>query len=308
MIIGKHRKEKIRQNITDNLTLCRLQGDLLAVEAAIRDHAPRSAPTDDPNRVRRFINGIINEITNAAKSISVRDLDAEREMAKEAIKSFLATHNEKELALAKNTDELRSYIDKKLFKNDKDGIGRLSFALVFAIDERNQEYRFPRESLEVVSEVLFDDPKRLGKVYALYRNNYEKLQKPFGSDFENGFGLGTSLGGALALSLLPASVTGVVSLISYVVNKRAASEAFANMSPSETSATLAFRLTIIEAAEDIGEKKMKEMIDALLEDIGNIRSDAEYKWYVEGDNIDECRQRIETCDLALARLGKIVGV
>ena len=26
MIIGKHRKEKIRQNITDNLTLCRLQG------------------------------------------------------------------------------------------------------------------------------------------------------------------------------------------------------------------------------------------------------------------------------------------
>lgn len=308
MIIGKHRKEKIRQNITDNLTLCRLQGDLLAVEAAIRDHAPRSAPMDDQNCVRRFINGILNEITNAAKSISVRDLDAEREMAKEAIKSFLATHNEKELALAKNTDELRRYIDKKLFKNDKDGIGRLSFALVFAIDERNQEYRFPKESLEVVSEVLFDDPKRLGKIYALYKNNYEKLQKPFGSDFESGFGLGTSLGGALALSLLPASVTGVVSLISYVINKKVASDAFANMSPRETSATLAFRLTIIEAAENISEKKLKEMIDALLEDIGNIRSDAEYKWYVEGDGIPECRERIETCELALARLGKIVGV
>ena len=43
MIFGKKKKEKIRQNIIDNLTLCRLQGDLLAVEAAIRDNAPKTA-------------------------------------------------------------------------------------------------------------------------------------------------------------------------------------------------------------------------------------------------------------------------
>jgi hypothetical protein len=239
--------------------------------------------------------------------MNVRELSVDKAAAEEAIKEFRKAHDEKELALAKNTDELRKYIDKKLFKNDKDGIGRLSFALVFAIDERNQEYQFPRESLEVVSEVLFDNPKTLGSVYALYKNNYEKLQKPFGSDFEVGFGLGTGLGGALALSLLPASVTGVVSLISYVMNKRAASAAFANMSPNETNAMLAFNLTLIEATNELSEKKRKEMIDELLESINNIRSDAEYKWLVEKEGIPECQEKIAVCDRAIARLGKIVG-
>ena len=52
-------KEINKQNIIDNLKLCRLEGDLLAVEAAIRDNAPKSAPTaEDGNTLKRIMNGM----------------------------------------------------------------------------------------------------------------------------------------------------------------------------------------------------------------------------------------------------------
>lgn len=306
-MIFKRKREKVKEIIMNNLTYCRLKGDLLAVEASIRDSAPRTV-YEDGSAVKRFINGIINEINNAARTLTVHELSVDKARAERALASFRACHSEKELALSENTEELKRYINKKLFKNDKDGLRRIAFALVFAIDERNQEYQCPEDSLEVVSEILFDDPKRLGHIYSLYKRNYTKILKPFPGDFESGMGLGTGLGGALAMSLLPMSVTGLLAIVGYVLNKRANNAAFANMSPSELNASLAFRLTVLEAATELSDKKRKEMIDELLEHVGNVRADAEYRWFVEGDNIPECREKIETCDLTLARLGKILGV
>ena len=307
MIFGKRKREKIRQNIIDNLTLCRLNGDLLAIEAAIRDNAPTAA-SDEGGIVKKFITGIFSDISNAAKAYNVRELSVKKEEAKEAIASFRASHSASDLKISENTDEFRKYIDKHLFKKDKDGLGRVAFALVFAIDERNQSYKFPEESLEVVSEIIFDDSKKLGKLYNAYKTNFEKIQKPLVGDFGRGFGLGSSLGGILVRSMLPFGVTVFATVVGHYINKRIAQEAFSTMSAGETNSTLAFRLTLIEAAVDLPEKKQKEMIDDLLTDIGNIRSDAEYRWYVEQENIPVCQEKIETCDLALARLAKILGI
>ena len=307
MIFGKRKREKIRQNIIDNLTYCRLQGDLLAIEAAIRDNAPSETRTEG-GLVRRFISGIFNELNNAARTFNVRELSADKEKARNALAAFRAAHRESDLKISEDLESFKKYINKHLFKNDKDGSGRLAFALVFAIDERNQSYRFPEESLEVVSEILFDDNARLGQLYNAYKNNFEKIQKPIVGDFERGFGLGSSLGGILVRSMLPLGVTVFATVAGHYINKKIAHEAFKTMSPGETNSTLAFRLTLIEKMPDLTEKKKKEMIDELLSDIGNIRADAEYKWYVENDNIPECREKIETCDLALARLAKILGI
>ena len=308
MIFNKRKKEKIRQNIIDNLTLCRLEGDLLAVEAAIRDNAPKAEPEVEGNRIKKFVAGLVNDLSNTVRAATVRELSVDKEKAKAAITAFSASHVDSNLDLCKNPDEFKAYIAKNLFKNDKNGLGRLSFALMFAIDERNLEYQCPDESLEVVSEILFDDPKKLGRLYRSYRTNYMKIQKPFPDELESAIGVGTGIGGALALSVMPLFVTGTVAVLGHLLNRKAALDSFASMSTTETHAMLAFRLTLIEYAGELGEGKRKEMTDAMLEEVGNIRSDAEYKWYVEGVNIPECREKIEVCNLTLARLAKILGV
>ena len=56
------------------------------------------------------------------------------------------------------------------------------------------------------------------------------------------------------------------------------------------------------------EGKKKEMVDELLTRVSNIRSDAEYKWYVEGLDVPECKGKIELCDMTLKRLGQILGI
>lgn len=307
MIFGKRKKEYIKQNILDNLTLCRLEGDLLAVEAAIRDNAPKTYETEG-GRFKKFVNEIMTEIGNMARSVNVRELSVDKEKARKAVQIFRASHSEKELELSKNTDEFKKYIEKNLFKNDKDGLKRLSFALFFAIDERNHEYQCPEESLEVVSEIIFDDPKKLGRLYSCYKNNFEKISKQFPDNIDSALGIGTGIGGALAMSLIPFCVTGAVALMGYILNKKSVNDALKNMSPCETNSVLAFKLTLIEVSKELGEEKRKEMTDALLVEIGGIRSDAEYKWYVEGINIPECREKINTCELALSRLAKILGV
>ena len=288
----------------DNLTLCRLKGDLFAVEANVRETAYKATPSDDGSRVKKFINGILNEITNATKSFTAeKESNYDKDRAQNAIKSFRLAYDPKDLAISEKPEEFKKYMDKHLFKKDTDGLGRISFALVFAIDERNHEYQCPEESLEVVSEMIFDDAKRLGKLYSIYKNNYVKLQSTFPTDLESG--IGASIGSVL--NKLPASMAGMLSRVGMAINQKATNKALSNMSANETNSLLAFRLTLIEVTKDLSEQRRKELINDMLEYMGNIRSDAEYRWYVEKDNIPDCRDKIESCDLALARLGKIVG-
>lgn len=302
MTFGKRKKEKIRQNIVDNLTLCRLEGDLMAVEAAIRDNAPKAA-NEEGGAFRKFVNGVITEINNSIRRMNTQELSVDRAKAQNALEAFRASHSEKELELSKDLEKFRKYIDKKLFKKDRDGLAKLSFALIFALDERNQEYQCPEESLEVVSEILFDDPKKLGRLYSHYKSNYEKIHERWPSEPDGLKGVGM----ALALALLPVCVSGVIALVGYIMHRKATREALKNMTPSETNATLAFYLTLVDEMKD-NEKIRREMVDELLKKIDNIRSDAEYTWYVEGVNIPEAKKKVELCDLATKRLGQILGV
>ena len=304
MIFGKRRRERIKQNITDNLTLCRLEGDLLAVEAAIRDNAPRTSP-EEGGPIKRFINNVINDLNNSVRRFNTQELSVDRAKAQNALKAFRSEHSTKDFEISEDVEGFRKYIDKHLFKKDNDGVARLCYALIFALEDKEREYQCPEESLEVVSEILFNDPKRLGILYSRYRKNYEALYKNQPNEFEIGLNLGSGLGSLLALSVLPVCVTGLVTLISYARNKRAAAQAFKNLSPSETNATLAFYLTLIEEISD--EEKRREMIDELLKKVDNIRADAEYKWYVEGEDIPDCKTKIEACELTLKRLGHILG-
>jgi hypothetical protein len=115
-------------------------------------------------------------------------------------------------------------------------------------------------------------------------------------------------GGALAMSLLPAGVSGILSFIGHIRKKRAANIALKNMSPSETKAAFAYALTLIEVTKDLAENERKQMIDEFLNSVDNARADAEYKWFAERESIPDCRDKIAVCDRAIERLSKILGV
>ena len=307
MIFGKRKKEKIRQLVIDNLTLCRLEGDRLAIEAQIRDNQPKSAPSPEGSVLKRFFESVKNEIGNSIKRINVQELSSRRDKAEKAISEFRATHNERDLVLASNPEKLREYINEKLFKKDTDGQERLAFALMFAIDERERTYQCPEESLSVVSEILFDDYKLLGKLYKSFGRNYSGIRKRSLADIEDGLALGAEICSGFIRSIISFDVGGVLSCVTRVRRKGAINASLTEFTPGELSVTFAFRLTLIESATD-DESVRKRTVDELLEKIDNVRADAEYRWYVEGIDIAECREKIETCDLTLERLGKILGV
>ena len=307
MIFGKRKREKIKRNIIDNLTYCRLQGDLYAVEASIRDNAPKEKK-EEGGVIRKFVNEIINEFTNAAKRVITRELTVDKEKAKTALEKFRTEHKDTDLSISQDTEKFRKYIDKHLFSKDTNGLKKISFALSFAIDERNQSYQCPEESLEVVSEILFDDHKKLGTLYSKYKNNYIEISKTEPTEFKLGFNLGMGIGGVLAMSLLPIGVGGIFAFVDSIRSKRAASNALKNMSPDEANAAFAYALTLIEVTRELDGKERKRMIDELLSSVDNARSDAEYKWFAEMDNIPDCKEKIAICDNAIKRLSIILGV
>lgn len=303
MIFGKRKREKIRQNIIDNLTLCRLEADLYAVEAAIRDNEPKAA-NDEGGCVKRFINGIINDINNTARRFATRELSVDREKARKALSDFRAQHSAKEFDISRNAEEFSKYIDKNMFKKDKYGIDKLTFALIFAIDTRDIEYQCPEESLEVVSEILFGDSKRLGKLYNSYKNNYYAVKKG-----KHGVGDGESEGNdATGGSYGLFTKEGFVGYVKHLLFRKSEILSLKCLTPSETEGAFALYLTLIEHNKRIGDEKLKEMINELLERVDNLRADAEYKWYVEGVNVPECRRVIKSADHTVERLGKILGI
>ena len=83
----KKKSARIKQRIIDNLTLCRLQGDLYAVEASIRDNVPR-APKEEINTVKKFLNGLRAEIDNTIKRFNTIELSIDKEYAKKLAKQM----------------------------------------------------------------------------------------------------------------------------------------------------------------------------------------------------------------------------
>ena len=311
----KRKRNRIRQTIITNLTYARMQGDLLAIEAAIRDNDAKAKEEErtaaesmqEMTLWQKFWNGVKAEYRNSLKRISAIELADKRERATRDLDAFKSAHSEKELRLGADPEALKKYMEKMLFKKDGDGRDRLAFALIYAIDDKHA-YQFPAESLEFVSEIFFDDPKRLGALYSKFTENYVALNKSCYTEFERGLGVGIGLGGLATFSILPAAVSGAVALIRYICGEVNARESCEKLTAGEAYTTLAFGLTLIEASiGKASDETVRDMIDEQLEHIDSIRADAEYTWTAERNSVDECRERIAACDRAFKRLTEIIG-
>lgn len=309
----KRRKQRIRETVMTSLAFARMQADLYAIEAAIRDNAIKAAEESESDTgaektpisvVRKFWSTLKTEINNSLKKISAPELEAKKGRAQAALTAFKEAHAEKDLALGNDPEALKEYIDKHLFKRDSDGRDRLTFALMYAIDDKHG-YECPEESLEVVSEILFGNHKRLGVLYSQFRRNFVALNRICPSEFERGLLLGSLASG----SPITAVVSGTVALMYYIVGGARAKASYDKLSAVEAYTSLAFGLTLIEATKDnVSADTLKAMVDEQLGHISSIRADAQYVWTVEGERISECRDKIEACDRAYTRLNEILGV
>ena len=307
------RKEKLQEMVLSALTYCRLQGDMYALEAEIAEKtaAPTVAAKEEKNGLKKLWNSLTAEFKKEVNREEARDLTAERAAAAAAFAEFKGSCPKKVVELAENPEKLKKFLDKKLFKRDRYGLKRMQFALAAVIgDER--KYLRDTDSLEMASEIWFDDCKKWGELYASYGVNCQKLaEKPKtqqGADLEAGVLVGLGVFSLLALSPLGLGLTGL-GVLNRACREYSGKKTAQAVTRSEQVAFLAMKLTLLEKGRAVmDEVAFKAEVDEFLKWLGGLRADAEYGWLVEKMDAPACIAKIQTCDLCLERLAELLGV
>lgn len=176
------------------------------------------------------------------------------------------------------------------------------------------EYEYPEISLRPVSELLFDDPEYMGKLYLALWKNFCALGELEQSEDSVAFGFGENI------AELKENVAELLSFFSKKGKKsfsgviqrwaqRRLKVGAVELSENTLRTVLAAKLTLIEKlGVDVPELERKHLIDECLTEIHTIRADAEYEWLAERLDVPENLQKITLCELCVNRLAEIVGV
>lgn len=89
-------------------------------------------------------------------------------------------------------------------------------------------------------------------------------------------------------------------------DEKAYKEALRAMKPSDLSATLAIKLTLVELAKEKANKeKLKEYKEAVLTDADYIRSDCEFLYIIENSDERDSKTKASICNKVVAKLATI---
>ncbi len=301
----ENKQEKIGKLIVINLTYIRLHADALAIEAEIADSQP-VAFEESQNPFKKFVNKIAAGVQNGVRRSSVQELTVEKGATMDAIKAFEEQYTDKQLALSKSPEKLTAVMKKKLFKKDTYGLKKISFALKYMLGDGNV-YARPDESLQVLSEILFDAPNVMGKLQAEFIENFEAVRcnstvaPALGNAIERG------INAVANLSQSALSATGFRPFVKYARDRKR--ESMQKLSGAELDGLLALRLTIVqEAKKCLPDEKLNELVEGFLVRLSDLRADAERKRFVEKLDAPTCKATVATCELCIARLAQILGV
>ncbi len=299
------KQEKLEKLIVINLTYIRLQADALAIEAEIADNQP-VALDESQNPFKKFVGKITTGIQNGVRRSSVQELTVEKGATMDAIKAFEEGHTDKQLVLSKSPEKLTAVMQKKLFKKDTYGLKKISFALKYMLGDGNV-YARPDESLQVLSEILFDDPNVMGKLQAEFIENFEAVRcnstvaPALGNAIERG------INAVVSFSQSALGATGFRPFVKYARDRKR--ENTQKLPVTELEGVLALRLTIVqEAKKCLPDGKLNELVEGFLARLSDLRADAEYKRFVEKLDTPTCKTAVATCELCIARLAQILGV
>ena len=178
--------------------------------------------------------------------------------------------------------------------------------------QKSYKYQCEEASLEDVSKILFNNPKYMDRLNALYAENYSRIHSKNTVTIVTGFEIGKRVFNSIMHADYRGLVTeakGIFGIVGAVKNNRLFIKAIDELSFNEICALAAIRLTVLQACgEKMSKESYKEAIDDYLTYVNNVRADAEYKLFAEGMDAPNCKETIETCNACLARLGQIVGI
>ena len=304
--MSKQKKiENVKNLLHTYLQYVRLQEDVRAVEAEIAGNSPVEGEAGG-NLFTKALAGLKKDIQNERRRRTVQELTAERKAALEALAVFESRRGQKELAFARNPQQLKKLADKWLFQGDEKGVMRLQFALAFAVSD-DREYQRPAQSLCAPSEFLFKDKDKLGAAYSAFEENFAYIGQSASAE---GFPKGVAgVLSALALSVLPLGVVGAAAFFGQKTRQIQIRNQAKKLSGFEVNTLLAIQLTVIETVKKgFTAEACKGLTDRLLKQVQDLRADAEYEWLVEGMDIPACKQKIAVCEGCLRRLAQILGV
>ena len=296
------RKDRLLQQVKDNLTYHRLKSDLAAVEGEIYENQPSF-----PSAPQNFFERVVTDLKNEIRKDVVSTLTSEKAAAKDALAAFEKAHSAKSLALLTNEKKWNAVLNKKLFKKDKYDLAKMQFALAYMLED-GQAYQRPDDSLAAVSELLFDDPTYMSLLYATLQDNFIKIHNVSGADEQAVLTLGLSLASFLPFPSVITSSINVLAFIHSIYKNQRMKQAFRTLSGAETNMLLATKLTLLQMSKNSMPKgEWNALVDEYLRMVGNLRADAEYEWLVEQSQAPVCKEKIAICDLCVDRLSQVVG-
>lgn len=289
------KQDKIKNLCIANLTYCRLKADLAAVELEIAGNSPVTE-TAESNVFKKIWNKAKTALDNEIRKKTTEELEKDKAVALKELARFESQYSAKELQLAKDSVKLKKFIDKTLFKKDTNGLNRVQFALSLILDAR-YTYQRSMQSIQIVSDLLFDDATYMQGLYELLSKNFKYLRNDVIPTVDELFSLVPSLGN--------------VSLQSFINRKkqRDFKASIEKLSANQVGTILAVKLTLVEKAKTLlSYEDWENLIDETLQFIGDIRADAEYRKVFTGQDDGVSDEVFSLCSSAVNRLAELVKV
>ena len=287
------KQEKMRNLCIANLTYCRLKADLAAVEMEIAGNSP-VAETAESNFLRKIWNKAKTALDNEIRKKTTEELQKDRGAALHELARFENQHTEKELQFAKDSTQLKKLLEKALFKKDTSGLNKVQFAISLILDD-TYTYQRPAQSMQIVSDILFDDATYMQGLYELLCKNFKYLHNDTIPTVDELFSLIPSLGNVSLQSFINRS------------KQRNFKTSLEKLSADQVGTLLAIKLTLAEKAKALLAYEAWEIfVDETLQFIGDIRADAEYRKVFTAQDEGVSDEVFSLCSLAVNRLAELV--
>ena len=172
---------------------------------------------------------------------------------------------------------------------------KLHFALSLLLDDR-YTYQRPEQSLQILSDLLFDEALYMPELYEALCENFKRLHNGALPTLDELLSLAPNLGNVSLQSLINRHKQR-----KYKAKLRA-------LTGDQLGALLAIKLTVVQKAKALLPKaEWETLTDETLKFIDDLRADAEYGWVFGHTDESVAEETFALCQLCVARLAEIVA-
>ena len=287
------KQNKLKTSVITNLTYCRLKADLAAVEMELAGNAPLSQTTET-GFLKKVWDIAKRTVKNELRKKTAEELKKDKAAAEAELSRFECVHTPKEYALSSSPAALKKQIGK-LFKRDKYGLEKLHFAFSLLLDDR-YAYQRPEPSLQILSDLLFDEPLYMPELYDALCENFKYLHNGALPTLDELISLAPNLGNVSLQSLINRH------------KQRRFKAKLRELTGDQLGALLAIKLTVAEKSKALlPQAEWENLADETLKFIDDLRADAEYSWVFGHTDEGVAEETFSLCRLCVARLAEIVA-